>query len=60
MVRVEITVTRYQKACPYCKIKPLVRKTCGSPECQFKHHIILMRQRPRKTDQKRPTALIQF
>jgi len=25
--------------CPYCKIRPKKRKTCGHPECQHQHHI---------------------
>ena len=25
--------------CPYCGVKPKIRKTCGHPECQYKHHI---------------------
>ena len=25
--------------CPYCGVRPKIKKTCGHPECQHKHHI---------------------
>jgi len=24
--------------CPYCNKRPKLKKTCGHPECQYKHH----------------------
>jgi len=24
--------------CPYCNKRPKIKKTCGDPECQYKHH----------------------
>jgi hypothetical protein len=24
--------------CPYCNKRSKIRKTCGHPECQYKHH----------------------
>jgi hypothetical protein len=57
--RVEITKTTYRKGCPYCRKRPLKKKTCGHFTCQYKHHILTMRKK-RKTDQKRPTAQIKI
>jgi len=25
--------------CPYCKVRPKRRKTCGAPECQHRYHV---------------------
>lgn len=55
---VEITITKYEKACPYCSVRTIKRKTCGSLECQYKHHILSMRSYPRKTDKRCPTRTI--
>lgn len=45
----------YVQLCPYCKKRKIKKKTCGHPECQFKHHIKLLRERwdthYRKTEQ---------
>lgn len=58
MARIEITITRYQKACPYCKTRPVKIKTCGNFVCQYKHHILEMRKYPRKTERRSPTVTI--
>lgn len=58
---IEITKTTYQKACPYCKKRPIKRKTCGNPKCQYKHHIYQLRQyNVRKTERKRPDLKSHF
>jgi hypothetical protein len=57
--RVCITRVTYQKACPYCQDRPLIRRTCGDRECQYLHHVLSMRK-IRKTDQKRPTRQIKI
>jgi len=37
---------KYSQACPYCKTKKIApkRKTCGSPFCQYAHHIHSLRE----------------
>ena len=55
--RTEITIVKYQKVCPYCKIRPIKRRTCGDAKCQYIHHILEVRK-VRKTDQKRPSITI--
>jgi hypothetical protein len=57
--RVEITKTTYKRACPYCKKRPLKKKTCGNHICQYQHHIITMRK-IRKTTRKCPAIQIKF
>jgi hypothetical protein len=29
--------------CPICKLRPLRRKTCGDPVCQYRHHLLVCR-----------------
>lgn len=29
--------------CPYCKKRPLIKKTCGLPECQVAHKRMINR-----------------
>lgn len=60
MARIEITITKYEKACPYCKIRPIKKKTCGHFLCQWKHHILDMRTYPRKTERKVPSRQIKI
>jgi len=31
-------MNRAQGLCPYCKKRQKIKKTCGHPECQYKHH----------------------
>ncbi len=42
--------------CPYCNKRPKLKKTCGHPECQHKHHNKQQREYfdryYRKTDRK--------
>lgn len=55
--RREITITRVHKLekCPQCG-RPAIKTTCGDPNCQYWHHITLMRKR-RKTDRKIPSRM---
>lgn len=46
--------------CPYCKERPVIKSTCGNKICQYKHHIVIMRKRKRKTSQIRRKARIKL
>lgn len=56
--RTEITIVKYQRACPYCKTRPMRKRTCGHRDCQYAHHIQSMRKEPRKTEYRYPTRTI--
>lgn len=53
--RIDVEFNR-KEMCPYCLKRETKKRTCGRPECQYKHHICTMRNR-RMTKQTRSTRI---